>query len=921
VRFGVLGPLLVLDGDAPLPIPAAQHRRLLAALLARAGQVVSFDELAEQLWDGSPPPGARATLRDYVKRLRHELGPRAGGRLVTRTPGYLIEVGAGELDLDRFTLLLRRGREAAREQRWAHARADLAAALEIWRGEPFADETLRSLEQTEVPRLNELRLEALEWRIEADLMLGRHDELIGELRRLIDRHPLRERLTEQLMLALYRSGRQSDALTAYQGIRSILRNELGVEPGPALAELQRRILAADPDLLGGTSTPEVSGPRPAQLPLDVRGFAGREVELAELDATEGPAVVSGTAGVGKTALAVHWAHRVADRYPDGQLYLNLRGFDPVESRTTPGAALRAMLEALGVAPPAIPEGLAAQAGLYRSTLHGRRVLIVLDNARDEEQVRPLLPGSPGCMVVVTSRSQLRGLVATEGAHPLVLDLLDVDGARRLLTQRIGADRIAAEPEAVREIVDRCARLPLALAVVAARAVANPHFPLSALAGELAREGAELDAFGGDDPASNLRAVFSWSYQSVGRESARVFRLLGLHPGPHLATPAVASLAGVPIGAVRPALAELSHANLLREARPGRYTMHDLLRAYATELVETGDDDDRRAALHRLLDHYLHTAHRAALLLGPHRDPLRLDEARPGVTAESLVDRDGAWAWFTVEYPVLLGILGRAAGAGFDKHVWQLAWACSEFLERLGKWHDHIAAHDAAYAAATRAGDQVGQAHASRGLGLGNARLARYEQAHAHFERALALSRSLGDHNGQARAHNNAGWVLQVQKRYPEAIAHTREALELYRASGFQAGQATALNNIGWYYACDGNYPEAIAHCEQALVLHMAAGHSLGMAETYDSIGYAHHRLGEHRIAVTYYLRALDLFRQSGAQYQEAATATLTNLGDAYRAAGDEQSARRVWRQALTTLQELGQAEADAATGLRGRIGD
>jgi tetratricopeptide (TPR) repeat protein len=458
-------------------------------------------------------------------------------------------------------------------------------------------------------------------------------------------------------------------------------------------------------------------------------------------------------------------------------------------------------------------------------------------------------------------------------------------------------------------------------VVAARAVTNPHFRLSALADELAREHAALDAFGGGDPASNLRAVFSWSYQSVSKDAARVFRLLGLHPGPHLATPAVASLAGVPIDAVRSALAELSHANLLREYRPGRYTMHDLLRAYATELVETGDDEDRRAALHRLLDHYLHTAHRAALLLGPHRDPLLLDAARPGVTAESLVDRDGAWAWFTVEYPVLLGILGRASATGFDRHVWQLAWACSEFLERLGKWHDHIAAQHAAYLAATRAGDQVGQAHACRGLGLGNARLGRYDEAYPYFERALALSRSLGDHNGQARAHNNAGWVLQVQRRYPEAIVHTREALELYRSSGFLAGQATALNNIGWYYACDGDYLRAIAHCGQALALHIAADDRLGMAETYDSIGYAHHLLGDHRRAVTHYLRALDLFRQSGVQYQEAATATLTNLGDAYRAGGDEESARRVWRQALTTLQELGQADADAATQLRSRIGD
>ncbi len=919
MQFGVLGPLLLVD-DAGVArsVAAPQHRRLLAALLIRAGQTVSFDELADQVWDGNPPAGARVTLRNYMKIIRRGVGAQMAGRLLTRAPGYLVEVGEDELDLSRFMVLCERSRAAARALRWADARSDLGAELGLWRGPAFADVSSRSVQQTEVPRLVELRLQAVEWRIEADLHLGRHDELVGELQRLVDQHPMRERLSEQLMLALYRAGRQSEALTAYQNTRSILRNELGVEPGLTLQEAQRRILAADPTLLNGAPETEVSTPRPAQLPLDVSGFTGRDIELAQLDAivtaatnrqstTVAIAAISGTAGVGKTALAVHWAHRVANRFPDGHLYVNLRGFDPVRSPVTPGEALAGTLEALGVNPSQIPESLAVQAALYRSTLHGRRLLIVLDDVHDDEQVRPLLPGSPGCLVVVTSRNRLDGLVATASAQPIVLDLLDVAGARQLLTQRIGPERIGAEPEAVADIILRCARLPLALAVVAARAVINPMFSLRALADELSQEHAALDAFGRSDPPSNVRAVFSGSYQALSANAARVFRLLGLHPGPHVATPAVASLAGAAIGSVRSSLAELTRANLIREYRPGRYTLHDLLRAYAIELVEA--DDQQGAAVRRLLDHYLHTAHSAALLLGPHRDALALDTVRAGVTPETLVDRDGAWAWFTVEYPVLLGVLGQAEAAGLDGHVWRLAWTFSEFLERLGKWQDHVSAHQAAHAAATRTRDQTGNAHAHRGLGLGNARLGRYDEAYAHFERALDLSRRLSDRNGQARAHNNAGWVLQVQGRYLEAIAHTREALELYRASGFQAGQATALNNIGWYYASNGDYTEAIRHCAQALDLHIDAGHRLGMAETYDSIGYAHHRLGDHDRAVTFYLRALELFRESGVQFQEAATATLSNLGDAYHAGGDHESARNAWRQALTILDELGHADA------------
>jgi DNA-binding SARP family transcriptional activator/tetratricopeptide (TPR) repeat protein len=919
VRFEVVGPLRVLDGAGTVrPVTVTQHRRLLCALLLKANQPVSFDELADMVWDGAPPAGSRATLRNYVKLLRQALGPEVAPRLRTRSPGYLVEVGEDELDLRQFTQLCQRGRDAIHGLRWAEAREDLAAALALWRGPLFADTPLGSVHNTEGPHLAEVRLQALEWRIEADLQLGRHDGLGWELQRLVDEYPLRERFWAQLLLALYRTGRQSEALLAYQSARTVLRAELGVEPGPELRELHRRILAADAALVP-VAPPRAAVPRPAQLPLDVPGFAARDTELAQLDAVLAEAdrrttavaisAVSGTAGVGKTALAVHWAHRVAGSFPDGQLYLDLRGFDPGGAHLDPTDAVRALLDALAVEPRRIPAGLAAQAALYRSTLAKLRMLIVLDNARDDDQVRPLLPGAPGCLVVVTSRNQLSGLVATESAYPLILDVPDVPAARRLLAERIGAARTLAEPDAVDDIIDRCARLPLALAVVAARAVTHPDLSLGTLAAELVRAHNALDAFDGPEPASDVRTVFSWSYQALSAGAARVFRLLGLHPGPHLATPAVASLAGVPPGAVRPLLAELTRAHLLNEYRPGRYTFHDLLRAYASELVETVDDDEEReAAVHRVLDHYLHTAHRAALLLHPHRVPLKLDPARPGVTVEQLDDRDAALAWFTVESPTLLGAMRLAERAGFDRHVWKLTWACSDFLGWQGKWQIYVATYSAARAAAERIDDRVGLAQAHRGLGAGFARLGRYDEAGKHLDQALSLSRELGDHMGQALMHINAGWVMEAQDRFGEAISHSQQALDLFRTLGHRAGQANALNNIGWYHTRNGDHAAAIAMCEQALAVHVAIGDRAGQAATHDSIGYAHLRLGNYRAAIASLQEGVTLFQECGNRYQEAAT--LRKLGDAHGAVGDDESARRSWRQALTVLEELDHPDAE-----------
>jgi tetratricopeptide (TPR) repeat protein len=619
--------------------------------------------------------------------------------------------------------------------------------------------------------------------------------------------------------------------------------------------------------------------------------------------------IGGTAGVGKTALAVYWAHQVASRFPDGQLYVNLRGFDPTGAVMDPAEAVRRFLDALGVSPERIPADPDAQAALYRSHLAGRRMLVVLDNARDTAQVRPLLPGAPTCLVLVTSRNQLSGLIAADGAHPITLDLLSTAEARELLAHRIGADRVAAEPDAVAEIVTRCAHLPLALTLVAARAAIRPHVRLHLLADELRDTQQRWQALTDDDPTTDVRTVFSWSHQALTPAAARLFRLLGLHPGPNIAAPAAASLAAIPIDQVRPLLAELTRASLLAEHTAGRYTFHDLLRAYATGLTHTTDTDQQRsAATHRMLDHYLRTAYTANRLLDPSRDPVTLTPPQPGVTPEHATDYQQAMAWFTAERPVLLAAVDHAAATGFDTHTWQLAWTLWTFLGRRGHWHDQAAAGRAAVAAAGRLADPTVQARAHRHLARAYTRLGRFDDAHTQLRHALDLYRQAGDQVGQAHTHQNLAYLWGRQGRPGQALDHARQSLDLSRAAGHQAGQAAALNAVGWYHAQLGDHQQALTSCQQALTLHQELDDRHGQADAWDSLGYAHHHLGHHTQAVVCYQHALDLVRELGDRYYESLA--FTHLGDTHHAAGNPTAARDAWQQALTILDDLDHPDAD-----------
>jgi tetratricopeptide (TPR) repeat protein len=686
--------------------------------------------------------------------------------------------------------------------------------------------------------------------------------------------------------------------------------------GEVLSSREVRPAGQEPTLGGGTpGTLPARGSRavPRQLPAAVRHFAGREAELAALagQLADGDAAgtvvisaVGGTAGIGKTALAVYFAHQVAGQFPDGQLYVNLRGFDPAGSPVTPAEAVRGFLEAFEVPAERIPVSPGAQAALYRSLLAGRRVLVVLDNARDAGQVRPLLPGAPGCMVVVTSRSQLVSLITAEGASPVTLDLLTAAEARQLLARRLGADRVAAEAPAVEQIITSCARLPLALAIVAARAATNPRFPLASLASELRGARESLHALHGGEAAADARAVFSWSYQQLSPAAARLFRLLGLHPGPDATACAAASLAALPVDEARGLLAELARAHLVTERSPGRFTFHDLLRAYATGQARAQDTaDDQQAAISRALDHYLHTAHAASLRLHPRLVPLTLPIPPPGVLPEEQPDGDAAWAWFDAEHPVLLAAIDQAAATGRDAHAWQLAWTLLDYLDRQGRWDDLAAIQRTALNAARRHNDRPGQAHAHAGIGVACRWLGRYDEAYAHLQQALTLFAELGDTTGQGQVHTVLGGVLEYQNRFTDALWHNRQALALFCTAGDRRGQAKALNNIGWHHSLLGDHQEALAHCAQALALSREVGDRRVEAYILDSLGYAHHHLGDYKQATDYYRRSLARYEEYRNRYNMASV--LDHLGDALDAAGDHPAARTAWQQALAILDHLG----------------
>ncbi|WP_052360421.1 AfsR/SARP family transcriptional regulator [Kutzneria albida] len=869
VQFRILGPLEVVVDGRVVPVGAAKHRTLLACLLLRANRVVSVEELVDRVWDGDTPNRARATLQTYVMRLRQVLGDPSVIR--TASDGYQVCVESAQLDLLRFGELAADAQSLLATGELSGASELYVQALGLWRGQPLADVPSPVLHREEIQRLVEQRLRVMEQRIEVDLGLGRHSDLIPTLRSVTTEYPFQERFWAQLMVALHRSGRQAEALEAYRTVSRLLAEELGVGPGERLRALHQAVLRDDP----GLAAPE-RAPRPqvravpSQLPRDLVDFVGRgEVArrvadrlLADDSHTAVPLVtLSGPPGIGKTALAIHVAHQVSDRFPGGQLYVNLRGYAPCPPMSTVDALTR-FLRALGVPPSQIPLDVEEQITLYRSCMAGRRVLVVLDNAAAAEQVRPLLPGSPGCAVLVTSRDTLLGLTALQGARPVGIDALAEQDALRLLTEMLGAEAIAAEPEAVADLVRLCAYLPLALRIAAANVAGRQG--VADYVAEL-RSGNRLGALAVDgDEEAAVHAAFDLSYHALKPAARQLFRLLGIVPGHDFTAEAAAALAGLRVGEAQRLLDRLTAANLVQHHVPGRYQFHDLLRLYAAQRAEVEETPQARsAALTELFAYYLHTSAAAAHALSP--DDLRLPVPGAGVQVHvpAFTDRAAALAWLSAERANLTAAVERAA----DTSPLATSWRLADALHSYFRFHRHNAD------------------------GLSTARI------------GLRAARQADDRLAEAAMRHALGTMNWDLSRYDEAVEHLTVALERYREVGSELGTATALNSLGGVYGELGDLVRAAECFTEALALTSEADSPSGHATTLFKLGTLRQELGETAESIELLERALATFRRLGLRYNEAAC--LNNLGMGYRELGMVDAALDSLNRALALRTELG----------------
>ncbi|GAB6897194.1 AfsR/SARP family transcriptional regulator [Kineosporia succinea] len=925
MRFTVLGPLRGWSGESELPLGPPKQRAVLALLLVRAGQPVALHEIVDLLWPDDPPGTAVNVVHRHVAALRRTLEPslaaRAPSRWVTRdAAGYRLDVPAGALDLGRFRELTASADTAGDA---ASAARCLVEALSLWAGPVVADLTPEVRRHPAFVAVEGEYLAAVRRAADHALAAGHRvaGDLLPGLREAAARHPLDEAVQARLMLVLAAVGRSAEALDLFDDLRFTLDEELGLVPGAELQAARQQVLEVEPVIPvppvvpAGPADESVAVVPPAQLPADLASFTGRRHELdvvssllGGLETGTAPRVVvmSGMGGVGKTTLAVHWAHRVAARFPDGQLYVNLRGFHPSGAVMGPAETLRSFLDALGVPTHRIPAGLEAQASLYRSLLAGRRMLILLDNARDSDHVRHLLPGTTGSLVIVTSRNQLIDLVATEGAHPVTLDPLPRAEALRFLAARLGTDRTTLEAGAAAEVVDLTGRLPLTLALVCAHAAVNPAYSLQAVASAL-REIGGLDGFSGETAPTDVRSVFSWSYHALSPEAARLFRLLGQHAGPDCSLAAASSLAMRPRPRTRQILGELLRASLIFETRPGRYGCHELLRAYAAELAAEAGEESEQART-RLLDHYLHSADAAAGTLAPTRDRVALPAPVPGTVPETFETNRAAASWLETERPALVAVIRQDQHHGSARHTWQIAAVIENYLDRTGSWQVQLALQTLALEAARRSGDLSGQAHASRALGFAQSRVGLDQEATRSLTEALVLFERLGDLSGKAYAHRQLAFQANGRGEHRVALAQYRTASALYRDLGDLSGLGWVRNEVGWTHILLGEYETALTECEASIELHRRVGNRNGEAAAWDSLGYAQHHLHRTGEALGSYATALAIYRDIADRYLEADT--LVHIGDSHAGAGRPSAAVTAWDQALAILEDLGHPDAE-----------
>jgi DNA-binding SARP family transcriptional activator/tetratricopeptide (TPR) repeat protein len=922
VRFGVLGPLEVTASGRPVDLGGPRLRALVALLAAEVGRVVSVGALVEAFWGENPPADADRTVRTYVSLLRRTMreagDPAVADLAVTRAPGYVLQVDPDAVDAVRFERLAAAGRRALREGQAKTAAERLTAAADLWRGAAYGEFAGIPALAAEGARLEQLRLAAVVDRVEADLALGLGDALVPELEGLTARYPAHERFWSQLMTALYRAGRQADALDVFRRARDAFVDELGLEPSPSLIEVHRQVLAQDPRLLASRAEAASPGTAaatvPNQLPAAPRFFTGREVETERLLEPTGDAhtlvvgAVDGMAGIGKTAVAVLVAHRLTDagRYPDGTLFMDLHGFSgraPVE----PAVALETMLLALGVPGSQIPPDADARAALYRSVLARRRVLILLDNARDEAQVRPLLPGAPTCLVLVTSRRRLAGL---DDADHFTLDTLAVDEAVRLFRAVAGRDRDLGDDATVEQIVARCGYLPLAVRIAAARLRASRAWTGPKLLERLRDAQDRLAEL--DDGERSVAGAFRLSYEQLRPELRRAFTLLGLHPGAEYEPYAVAALLDTTVTAAERALIGLEQVNLLDQPAPGRYRFHDLIRSYAVSTAR--ELPDAQPARDRLYDHYA-GATLAALQLAY---PYQVSPAAPATPAGAtppLPDRTAARAWFDAELDNLVAAAHDAALHDRPRHTTEQAQALHPHLRTGGHHVPALALHERAVSAARAAGDARAEIAALNNLGDISRLQDRYDEALDSHSLALEAARGIDDPVGELTALSGLGEVHRLQGRYGPATDSHSEALRLAREVGYRLGELNALSGLGWLHYLQGRYGPATECHTEASRTAQAIGHQLGQLHALNGLGWVHRLQGRYGPAAENYGHALRIAREVG--YRIGEVNALIGLGWVHRLQQAYGPAADSHGQALRLARENGDRHSEllALTGL------
>ncbi|MGW1506801.1 AfsR/SARP family transcriptional regulator [Streptomyces mirabilis] len=870
LRFSVLGPVRAWRGEDSLPTGSPQQRALLAALLLREGRTATSGELIDALWGEESPPQALAAVRTYASRLRKALDP---GVLISESGGYAIRLAASDSSLD-----LAEAQELAADAEKAKHSGDLCSArdllnraLGLWDGEPLAS-VPGPYAETQRARLEEWRLQLLESRLDMDLEQGCHAEAVSELTALTAAHPLRERLRELLMLALYRSGRQAEALAVYADTRRLLADELGVDPRPGLKELQQRILQADPGLAepsAPAAEPTAAPVRPAQLPATVTDFTGRASFVQELgdvlasaSSAEGEGQVmavsalAGIGGVGKTTLAVHVAHQARAAFPDGQLYVDLQGAG--QRAAEPETVLGAFLRALGTADSSIPDSLEERSALYRSVLDGRRVLVLLDNARDAAQVRPLLPGTEGCAALVTSRVRMVDLA---GAHLVDLDVMSPEEALQLFTKIVGEERVASEREAALDVVAACGFLPLAIRIAASRLAARRTWTVSVLAAKLGDERRRLDELQAGDLA--VKATFELGYGQLEPAQARAFRLLGLADGPDISLAAAAAVLDLPIDDTEDLLESLVDTSLLESAAPGRYRYHDLVRLYARACAERDEQppSERDAAMSRLLDFYLATAAGVYAIERP-GDRL-VDHLEPtSTTGLTFSNRQASWDWLYSEAVPLLACVRQSAHGGTLRRAIDLLWAAVDLAESGANSKEYEATATVLRDAARAASDVHAEGRAC--VVLSNARLFSgvFDQAYREAQQALQLAEASEDPLPCCWAANILGSIAFYQKRYEDAEGYFSRAIEEFRRCGDLAGSASPLCNLSRLHLATGRADSAVVLAGQGTEIYETLGHSLRVANGRYALGMALGKSGQFAEATEQLEEALRVFRDS-----------------------------------------------------------